>query len=105
MRSFEIKNNLEIIVVFSIIVTFGILTALFVPLYKPQSHIILGFAGILLGIASIILGFVIYRQQKKLKEIDKCKKILEIKQRRCEILPKSLKYAMIFFYIVCLLLV
>ena len=86
-----------------IIANLGIFTALFISLYKPQLYIILGLAGILLGIVPIILGFAIYRQQKKFKEIDKGRKILETKQRSYEILPKSLRYAVIF-YVVCLLL-
>jgi len=80
-----------------------IITVIFIALYTLHSNIIyiLGLGGFLAGLGLSILGFELYRQQKKLKEIDKGRKILETRQRRYEILPKSLRYAMIF---VCCLL-
>ena len=96
MKNLEIKKGyITIIFVILIVVAFPLLAALLLPSSK------LGLAGIVLGLTGIIISFLIYRQQKKLKEIVKSRKILEIKQRIYEILPKSLRYAMIFVY--CLL--
>ena len=80
-----------------------IITIIFITLYilHPNIIYILGLGGILAGLGLSILGFELYRQQKKLKKMNKGRKILEIKQRSYEILPKSLRYAMIF---VCCLL-
>lgn len=50
----------------------------------------------------MILGFEIYRQNKKLEKIDKGRKILEIRQRGIEVIPRTLKYAVVFL---CFLLV
>jgi len=44
-----------------------------------------------------ILGFELYRQKKKLNEIDKGRKILEIRQKEYEIIPKSTKIGVLVF--------
>ena len=52
----------------------AILTILYTSLFYLSLQVILGLAEILVGVGSSILGFEIYRQQKKLKEIDTSKK-------------------------------
>ena len=44
-----------------------------------------------------ILGFKLYRQKKKLNEIDKGRRILEIRQKEYEIIPKSTKIGVLVF--------
>ena len=70
---------------------FLIIIALLVPSSK------LGLVGIVLALTGIIISFLTYRQQKKLKEIDKGRKILEIRQKGYEIIPKSTKIGVLIF--------
>jgi uncharacterized membrane protein YobD (UPF0266 family) len=79
----------------------SVLTALYVSLYNLPIYTILALAGSLPVVGGAILGFEIHRQNKKLEKMDKGRKILEIKQRGIEILPKSLKLAMVL--ICCIL--
>jgi len=102
MKSFGIKkSNLAIIVIILVTAIPGVLIGLYISLYNPPIYVILGLAGILIGAGASIFGFELYRQQKKLKETDKGRKILEIRQRGYEVLPKGLRNGMV---LLCFLL-
>jgi uncharacterized membrane protein YobD (UPF0266 family) len=91
----ELNPSLAIAIMILGSVIASVLTALYVSLYNLPIYTILALAGSLPVVGGAILGFEIHRQNKKLEKMDKGRKILEIKQRGMETLPKSLKNAMV----------
>jgi len=97
--------GITIIILTSMIV--AVFTCLYVYFYKPPIYTILVLAGILAGVGGgIILGFEIYRQNRRIEEMDKGKKLLVIEQRSIDTLPRDFKYALAIVYfllVICII--
>lgn len=96
-----ISPALTIIMILATVIA-AIFTALYVFLYKSSTYTLPVIAVILIGAGGAILVFEIRRQNRKLERMDKGRKILEIKQRGIEAVPKSLRIAAI---LLCFILV
>ena len=72
----------------------AVFTSLYVYFYEPPIDTILTLGGILAGVGSIILVFEIYRQNRKIEEMDKGNKLLVIEQKVIDLLPRDFKYAL-----------
>lgn len=67
------------------------------PVYLINSsfQVIVPIIGIILGLSGVILAISIHKQRKEMEKLDKGKKLIEVEQRRFEILPKYLSYGLV----------
>ena len=72
----------------------AVFTSLYVYFYEPPIDTILTLGGILAGVGGIILVFEIYRQNRKIEEMDKGNKLLAIEQKVIDLLPRDFRYAL-----------